>query len=61
MLTRSNALWTLISAVIVLVVAIVVPPYLPAPLSVLLMWIGYLVAFVLFVLGIVALVRGRGV
>lgn len=56
-----NWLGCLIAGVICLVIAIVLPPYIPEPGGQLVMIFGYLAAVILILLAILGLVRGRGV
>lgn len=58
---RYNWLGCLIAGVICLVIAIVLPPYIPEPGGQLVQIFGYLAAVILIILAIAALVRGRGV
>ncbi|MFA7264862.1 MAG: hypothetical protein WC054_00880 [Candidatus Nanopelagicales bacterium] len=60
-MVRTNWIGCLIGAVICLLIAIFVPPYIPAPGGSIVMIIGYIAAVVLFILAILGLVRGRGV
>lgn len=57
----NNWLGCLIGAVVALLIAIFVPPYVPEPGGVLIQIIGYVVAVLLFVVALLALVRGRGI
>ena len=58
-----TANWTgaLIGAVVALLIAIFVPPYVPAPGGSIIQILGYIIAVVLFVVALLALLRGRGV
>lgn len=60
-MVHTNWIGTLIAAVICLLIAIFVPPYVPEPGGVIIMIVGYIAAVILFILTILALVRGRGV
>jgi hypothetical protein len=57
----NNWVGSLIAAVICLLIAIFVPPYIPAPGGSIIMVIAYIAAVALFIIAILALVRGRGV
>jgi hypothetical protein len=60
MLTN-NWVGSLIGGVICLLIAFLVPPYLPAPASSIIYILGLIAGVILIILAIVALVRGRGV
>ena len=60
-MVRTNWVGCLIGAVVCLLIAIFVPPYIPEPGGKLIEIIGYIAAVVLFILAILGLVRGRGV
>lgn len=60
-MVTNNWVGAFIGAAIALLVAILVPPYVPAPGGMIISVLGYVVAVVLFIVGLLALLRGRGV
>lgn len=57
----TNWLGCLIAAVVCLLIAYFVPPYVPEPGGQLIQIIGFVAAVVLVIMAIIALVRGRGI
>jgi uncharacterized protein YacL len=60
-MVATNWVSTLIGAVIALLIAILVPPYLPHPADTIISILAWIVCVILFVLTLVSLLRGRGV
>lgn len=60
-MVRTNWLGCLLAAVLCLLIAIFVPPYIPHPGDAIIQILGYIAAVILFILAILGLVRGQGV